>query len=160
MVLYLSRHIRFLHASVTCVGRAQVSLPRILHRFPFHAVGADAHSAAVGGYAALRMRHTPCGCIRPRRHFDFAVGHIERRTAAGGQPLSHASRDSSPYTGEPRVLRRGGRRSILEREFEFSVRIWLQCFFCWTLCAIIALKNNSAGGKPANSNGKVTEVWD
>ncbi len=46
-------------------------------RLPFCAVGADAHSAAVGGSAALRMRHTPCGCIRPRWHWVEGIGNSE-----------------------------------------------------------------------------------
>ena len=49
--------------------RAQVSPPYAkgidVAPDPNLCVGRDAHSAAVGGYAALRMRHTPCGCIDP-----------------------------------------------------------------------------------------------
>ena len=33
---------------------------------PKSCVGRGAVSAAVGGFAALRMRHTPCGCTPPR----------------------------------------------------------------------------------------------
>ena len=50
--------------------RARVSPPYakgvVFAPKPKLCVGRDAHSAAVGGFAALRMRHTPCGCIAPR----------------------------------------------------------------------------------------------
>ena len=40
--------------------------------------GADGYSAAVGGFAALRMRHAPCGYIGPCRHDRFCVRNSRR----------------------------------------------------------------------------------
>ena len=67
-------------------------------------VGRDAHSAAVGDEGALRMRHTPCGCIAPRiphqPPFNAVGAVIDRpfpRAAASlapsGRELARGTRD-------------------------------------------------------------------
>ena len=55
---------------------------------PKFCVGRDAHSAAVGDEGALRMRHTPCGCIAPR--ISDAESMVPARADVGIGPYGRA----------------------------------------------------------------------
>ena len=93
------------------VGRAALSLPRAGSFVP--CVGADGYSAAVGGSAALRMRHTPCGYIGPCRHYflrlEFAA-HCWRNYCRNRKMASvMATEDVSSPPSDSRI--RSTRRS-------------------------------------------------
>ena len=80
-------------------------------------VGDGVVSAAVGGFAALRMRHTPCGCTPPCRHFHFCKRvhnqpqNSRPRRMGGHRPPAFcaAARLGSPLEGAGTAEGRDGR---------------------------------------------------
>ena len=113
------------------------------------------HALRRGGLLQSRPSAVPAPSLRePRARCGAGGRAVDERPYGEG---SGAGAEFAAGWGHP-ALRKVG--AFLGREFEFSVRICVRRFFCWTLCAIIALNIIPPEEKPANSNGRVTELWD
>ena len=95
-------------------------------------VGRDGYSAAVGGSAALRMRHTPCGCIAPRipdaettvpQRADEGIGPYAKTGVRGEQRCKQRrGRVTPPHTGNGRGVS-GGMAALI---FGYTLYIHFQ----------------------------------